>query len=346
MAANDSSNRSDALGQTFTMLFSGHPLPMWIYDLETLAFLEVNDAAVARYGYSRAEFLKMRITDIRPAEDVARLLRESRKARPPIQHSGEWRHRLRDGQLIDVEITSGTLVFGGRQAALVVVRDITERKQAEETRARLAAIVASSADAILSTTLDGMVLTWNTGAERLYGYAASEAIGQSNRLFVPPDKVAELLAIFERVGRGERVESFETRRMRRDGSPVDISLTVSPITDSAGRVTGASAIARDITERKRAEAELRRLNEEIHAQRVRVFRATMTTVHDIVNNLLNGLQLIRFEAEGRVSDEVVKLFDAAIADATAKLRALGNLQTVQEKEMATGLGIEYPGSNT
>jgi hypothetical protein len=104
---------------------------MWAYDLETLQFLEVNEAAVAQYGYTRNEFLQMRLTDIRPADDVSRLLADVRQDRPPLQYSGRWRHRLKDGRIIDVEITSHTLEFAGRNAALVLAQDITERKKAE-----------------------------------------------------------------------------------------------------------------------------------------------------------------------------------------------------------------------
>lgn len=113
------------------MLFAGNPLPMWIYDLKTLRFLEVNEAAVAQYGYTRDEFLAMRITDIRPSEDVPRLLDEVARARAALQQSGEWRHRLKLGEVIDVEIASHTLDFEGRDAALVIAHNVTERKRGE-----------------------------------------------------------------------------------------------------------------------------------------------------------------------------------------------------------------------
>jgi len=116
---------------SFRLLFANNPHPMWAYDLETLQFLEVNEAAVAQYGYTRNEFLQMRLTDIRPADDVSRLLADVRQDRPPLQYSGQWRHRLKDGRIIDVEITSHTLEFAGRKAALVLAQDITERKKAE-----------------------------------------------------------------------------------------------------------------------------------------------------------------------------------------------------------------------
>jgi PAS domain S-box-containing protein len=225
-----------------------------------------------------------------------------------------------------------------------VLRDITERKQANETHARLAAIVDSSDDAIFSTSLDDTILTWNAGAERLYGYTASEVLGRSRGLVVPAGKSAELTAILEKAARGETGEPFETQCTRKDGSIIDISLTISPITDPTRRVTGTATIARDITSRKKDESELKRLNDEIHLQRLRVFKATMRTVQGIVNNLLNGLQLVHLEAEGQMPAEMVTLVDRMIQEAAVKLKTLGDLETVKEKEMATGLGIDYPGS--
>lgn len=117
--------------ESFRLLFTNNPLPMWVYDLETLAFLQVNDAAVNRYGYSREEFISMRLPDIRPAEDVQLLLDDIAQDRPALQNSFPWRHRLKDGRIILVQITSHTLEFGGRKAALVVAEDITSRIQAE-----------------------------------------------------------------------------------------------------------------------------------------------------------------------------------------------------------------------
>ncbi|HLJ60591.1 MAG TPA: ATP-binding protein [bacterium] len=121
----------------FHLLFASNPLPMWIYDLETLQFLEVNDAAAAQYGYARDEFLGLTILDIRPAEDVPRVRDHVAAGRPRLQASGMWRHRRKDGAVIDVDIVSHTLDFGGRAASLVVVRDITLQKRAEREIAQL-----------------------------------------------------------------------------------------------------------------------------------------------------------------------------------------------------------------
>jgi diguanylate cyclase (GGDEF)-like protein/PAS domain S-box-containing protein len=115
----------------FRSMFANNPIPMWVYDLETLQFLEVNEAAVSHYGYSQEEFLQMRISDIRPLEDVTRLLEDIEEERPTLQHSGQWRHRQKSGEIIDVQIISHMLEFTGRKAVVVVAEDVTERKAFE-----------------------------------------------------------------------------------------------------------------------------------------------------------------------------------------------------------------------
>ena len=130
--------------------------------------------------------------------------------------------------------------------------DISDRKRADMHGQRLASIVESSDDAIVSKDLDGTITSWNRGAERLFGYKAEEIIGKSVTILIPTDRLDEEPQIIERVRRGERIDHFDTVRRRKDGSLIDISLTVSPIKDANGRIIGASKIARDITERKRA----------------------------------------------------------------------------------------------
>jgi len=134
--------------------------------------------------------------------------------------------------------------------------EITEREQAIEARARLAAVVDSSEDAILSKTLNGTITAWNPGAERLFGYSASEAVGKPMRMLLPPERTHEEVDILARISRGERVEHFETVRVRKDGTQIDVSVTISPIRNSQGTIVGASNIARDISERRRSEQAL------------------------------------------------------------------------------------------
>jgi PAS domain S-box-containing protein len=139
----------------------------------------------------------------------------------------------------------------------VVVIDVTEQRRADEVRAQLAAIVASSDDAIIGKTLDEVITSWNAGAERLYGYTAEEVIGQSMALLVPPERSDELPDILARLRKGERMQHVETVRMRKNGQRLDVSLCISPIKDANGRLIGAATIARDITERKQVEAYLK-----------------------------------------------------------------------------------------
>ncbi|MGH9009287.1 MAG: PAS domain-containing sensor histidine kinase [Acidimicrobiia bacterium] len=157
------------------------------------------------------------------------------------------------GDEFPVDISLSPLPTDEGVLLTAAIRDITERKRAEETRALLATVVESSDDAITAQTLDGIIISWNRGAERIYGYTAEEAIGRSVHMLAPDDRKNETEELLGAIAGGERVEQFETLRLRKDGTARDVSLTVSPTRDSTGRITGASAIARDITERKRLE---------------------------------------------------------------------------------------------
>jgi PAS domain S-box-containing protein len=143
----------------------------------------------------------------------------------------------------------------------ILFTDITANKRAEEAQARLAAIVESSEDAIISKTLDGIILSWNAGAERVFGYSSDEVIGKPITLLIPPELLHEERRILEQLARGERIEHFETVRMAKDGRRLDISLTISPIRNRDDKVIGASKIARDITARRLADATLRESEE-------------------------------------------------------------------------------------
>ena len=164
----------------------------------------------------------------------------------------------------------GTLVCdasGPPMMAVVTVSDITERKQAEAAAAQLVAIVESSDDAIIGKDLRGIVTSWNAGAEKEFGYSASEMIGHSISRLIPGERQEEERKILGKIECGEKVRQFETVRLRKDGSTFDVSVTVSAIKDAAGRIVGASKVVRDITERKRAEEEIHKLNTDLE-QRV------------------------------------------------------------------------------
>jgi PAS domain S-box-containing protein len=202
----------------------------------------------------------------------------------------------------------------------VVTEDRSGRAAAGEIdRARLAAIVASSNDAIVSKTLDGRITSWNSSAERIFGYAASEMLGQSILLLVPPQLHDEEADILGRLRRGELVEQFDTVRLAKDGRRVDVSLSVSPLRDSSGKVIGASKIARDVTRRKRAEVLQAQLFDELSHR---------------VNNTLATLQSIT--ALSLSGDVDPKSFAAGF---TLRLRALGIAQDLLMRGLMQGAGL-------
>ncbi len=225
-----------------------------------------NASAERIYGYSAREMVGRPLELIVPPDQrpvmaaVFERLRQGEKIAP-----FETVRVRKDGQRIDISLSFSPVRDSSGQVvgASGIERDISERKRAEEERERLAAIVDSSQDGIIGKTLDGVITSWNASAERIYGYSAREAIGRSLDLIVPPDQQPLMTAVFERLRQGEKIEPFETVRVRKDGQRIDISLSFSPVRDAAGRVVGASGIDRDISERKRTEAELRRRTEQL-----------------------------------------------------------------------------------
>jgi PAS domain S-box-containing protein len=176
------------------------------------------------------------------------------------------------------------------QGAINCFQDITDLRMAEKARQQLVSIVESSDDAIVSKDLNGIIMSWNRGAERLFGYAAEEVVGKSITIVIPHDRQDEEETILERIRRGERIDHYDTVRRRKDGSLVNISLTVSPVKDAQGRILGASKIARDITERKRAEESLsRRMEEQAALYRMtdRLHRAK--SLEDVYDSALDAI---------------------------------------------------------
>lgn len=176
------------------------------------------------------------------------------------EHCDEQSHDellLRDGRVFELYSAPITSAEGFYYGRVWYFHDITARKAALQAAARLAAIVESSNDAILGKTLDGLITSWNGGAQTLFGYTASEAIGRSVALLIAPDHLQEEIRLLERISQGQRVADYETVRIAKDGRLIDVSLTLSPLKDETGAVVGASAIARDISDRKRAESALR-----------------------------------------------------------------------------------------
>ncbi|KQZ47488.1 PAS domain S-box protein [Ensifer sp. Root558] len=219
-------------------------------------FLLVNNRFCEILGYSESELLSMRMRDICIAGDIDEADRLFQTVAERGQ-SFEMENRLRrkDGNLVWVASSVAALrdKDGGFQQATAIIVDITERKRAQDVERRLAAIIASSNDAILGIDLGMKITSWNTGAERLYGYTADEVIGRSVLVLVPEDRQGEEPAILRQVSAGLKVEPYETARLHKDGRSVPVLLSVSPIYDAYGVIVGASKIAHDISARKDAE---------------------------------------------------------------------------------------------
>lgn len=228
----------------------------------------MNAAAESLTGWFQAEAVGLLLQIIfntineqtrQPAHNpVAKALREG-KAAGLANHTDliakDGTERAIDGSAAPIRDDEGRVV-----GVVLVIRDITERKRDEKARAHLAAIVESSDDAIISKNLQGIITSWNKSAEKLFGYTAMEAIGQSVTILIPPQHIDEEVLILRKIRKGETIDHYETVRQRKDGTLINISLTVSPIRSETGNIIGASKIARDITERKRA-AEARRESE-------------------------------------------------------------------------------------
>ncbi len=242
--------------------------------------LRVNQAELDMLGYSREEYVGRHIAEFHVDQDViADILR--RQSTGETIRDFEARMRRKDGSIKHVLIDSS--VKWGEDGQFIhtrcFTRDVTDRKRAEEAQARLAAIIESSQDAIISKTLEGRIVSWNTGAEQIFGYSAEEVIGQPITLLIPPERYDEERMILERLRCGERFEHYETVRITKRGARIDVSLTISPVRDSDGRIIGASKISRDITARKRVE------------QR-------MATQHDVTHTLAEAAHL--YEAAPKI----------------------------------------------
>ena len=326
--------------QSYRELFESSPRPMWVYDVETLRFLTVNESAVRAYGYSRDEFLAMTIADVRPLEDVPAMTRMVRAMGAGFNPSGFWRHRRRDGSLMDVEITSHSIDFGGRPARLVLVSDVTAQRAAEAalqaSEAELRAVFAAMTDVVLVFDADARyVKIAPTSPELLYRPTEALLGRRAREIFAPA-----LAEYFESVVRqaldGDAPVHFDYE-LEIGGEPRWFSGTASPMRPAGAGTSGGGGrvlwVARDVTASKQLEAQLRQ------AQKMEAVGLLAGGIAHDFNNLLTVItaygQLLRAEfADGdERREEVEEVLKAAArgAELTRQLLAFGRKQVLRPR---------------
>ncbi len=277
--------------EKFSKVFRLSPMAITLTSVKDHRYLDVNEAFERITGWRRDQVIGRTPFDIglwvNPAERVElakRILTEG------CLRNLEASLRRKDGALFIGLGTAELIELNGEPCAINVFTDITERKGAEQAQLRLAAIVESSDDAIISKDVNGIITSWNAAAERIFGFTGTEAVGQSITIIIPPELENEEREILRRLRTSEHVQHYETIRVTKQGNEVNVSLTISPMRNSEGQVVGASKIARDITERKRAEAALRGAQAELaHVTRVLAMGELVASIAHEVYQPLTGI---------------------------------------------------------
>ena len=292
--------------ELFAKSFRLSPDCVTITRLPDRIVIRANDAICLLWGCTPADVIG------KPSREYSNWLYEDERLAfmQTLKDRGEYlnyetKFRMADERMLDFNISSRMIMFGGEPCVLSVMRDITRRKQSEVAAAHLAAIVDSSDDAIVGKDLSGIVTSWNSGAENIFGYLAREMVGQSIARLIPSDRQQEEKEILERIRRGESVRHFDTVRLHKDGHSLDVSVTVSPIKNAEGVIVGASKIARDITERRQTEEALRESE-----QRMRLAtEATAVGIWEwniLTNEIRWDAQMFRIYGIPRTADGIVE----------------------------------------
>ena len=320
----------------YRSLFDRLPSPMWVYDYETLRFLDVNQAAIDHYGWTREEFLRMSIRDIRPTEDLAAFDARLRARGPGVTVGGRFRHWRKDGSTIEVEIASQEVLFGGMRARLVLATDVTERVRIEEDVQRFVSLVENAGDFIAMVSPDWRVLYLNKAGRALVGLPAESMVGDMpiTGLWHEDSREAVWRDVLPRLAEGQSWDFDGRLRHVRTGEPVDVECNAFGIRDAkTGRVLAGAFVVRDLTERKRVDEHLRQ------AQRMEAIGRVAGGVAHEVNNMMTvilgfctflakGLE----EADQRLGD-VAQIARAAerAAEVSRQLLAYSRRQLLQPR---------------
>ncbi len=287
----------------------------------------LNETGARWFGTSRDKVIRVHVRDVIGAGAYEKLREslETALAGGDVDMETEITVQTRGQRFVRALFVPDRTVEGSSTGVYSLLLDITHRKQADQARAQLAAIVEASDDAVISTRIDGHILTWNAGAERIFGYHANEAIGRDISILFPAEFDGQFAKLVERFLQGEHIESFETVRNRKDGRSFDASVTVSAHCDNRGPLIGVSAVVRDITDRKRSEKQmarhreqLRSLTSELTLAEERERRSLALNLHDDLGQTLAVAKMrldLLVDADGPASYEplrpIVALIDAA-----------------------------------
>jgi PAS domain S-box-containing protein len=342
--------------EQYRLLFQGNPHPMWVVDVETHAFLAVNDAAIEHYGYAKEEFLKLTLMDIRSPEEVRRMLEYLRTAKPGLNHAGIWMHRKKDGTLMEMEISFHGMTFAGRPARIVLAQDVTERRRTEEalreSEARLHAVLDNSPSMIFLKDLQGRYLHFNRQFERTFHRSLPEAIGKTDLELFPAEEAALFRANDQKVVQAGVPMVFEEVAKHDDG--VHTSLVAKfPLLDERGQPYAIGGIVTDITERKQVESERTRLFAEVLTARDRLQvlsrrlvevqeaerRHIACELHDEIGQVLNALKLNLDLAMQRPREEASPRLEMAQREVNRLIQRVRELSLDLRPALLDDLGL-------
>ena len=318
--------------QRYRELFEANPHPMWVYDLETLAFLAVNDAAIEKYGYTKDEFLGLTIKDIRPAKEVPALLDSIGHVEGRSRTTGPWRHQLRSGREILVEITSHPLTFAGRAARVVMANDVTGRLAAEREIRQLSQAVEHSPASVVITDRQGLIEYVNPKFTRVTGYSRTEVIGQTPRILKSGEMSQdEYRRLWQTISSGGTWQG-EFHNRKKSGELYWEYASISPIIDAGGAVTHFVAVKEDITARKEAQLALQQSEEKFReffmTSRDCVFITTPAGAFVDFNDAT--LPLLGFERRADLARQRVQDLYASPADRENLMQLIGAQGYVQD----------------
>jgi len=296
------------------------------------AIVYVNDALCRMYGYTEKELLEMPtyfqlIPDLEQ-QRIAQRITDKEKGQLPAK--GETMIKKKNGELIQIEYTSNVIKMGDTQQLVSIVRDITEHKKTEHKIAELAAIVQASGDAIISKSMVGSILSWNAGAEHLYGYKAEEIIGNSFSMLCFPGETEELWSLLDEATGHEQVKHYEARRIRKDGAVVDVSITLSPIMGPDGKVSVISTIDRDISRRKKAETDLQTKSSELARSNTELEQFAYIASHDLrepLRTVKGYIQLLDDRHGGSLNEEAREFVSLSMEGVKRMERLISDLLT-------------------